>query len=377
MFLPKDKLDVADGLRKLNGHQMTSQTEDFQPWQQRGLAAAGWLVVLGIVLVLIRVGKDLFIPLVIALIGVYLMKVLERWISGLRIRGVGLPSPVSLMLAFLAVIGLSFLLFSIIADNAMQVVEIAPRYQGRLLELQMDIFARLGVEQPPALREFVRDVDLPGILTLVATNLAALLKTTTLIVIFGIFILIESRQIPSKIQALFPDPARRQRVEEMLSRIDRDVQTYFGVKTLVSLVTALLSYAVMRWVGLDFAEFWALLVFILNYIPTIGSLFATILPSLLALFQFESLGPVLILFIGITVIQQALGNFIEPNLMGLTLNLSPLVVVMSLILWGMLWGVVGMFLCVPITVIAVIIMANFPSTRWVSILLSKAGQLRI
>jgi predicted PurR-regulated permease PerM len=97
----------------------------------------------------------------------------------------------------------------------------------------------------------------------------------------------------------------------------------------------------------------------------------------LALFQFESLGPVLILFIGITVIQQALGNFIEPNLMGLTLNLSPLVVVMSLILWGMLWGVVGMFLCVPITVIAVIIMANFPSTRWVSILLSKAGQLRI
>jgi len=377
VFLPKDKLDVADGLRKLNGHQMTSQTEDFQPWQQRGLAAAGWLVVLGIVLVLIRVGKDLFIPLVIALIGVYLMKVLERWISGLRIRGVGLPSPVSLMLAFLAVIGLSFLLFSIIADNAMQVVEIAPRYQGRLLELQMDIFARLGVEQPPALREFVRDVDLPGILTLVATNLAALLKTTTLIVIFGIFILIESRQIPSKIQALFPDPARRQRVEEMLSRIDRDVQTYFGVKTLVSLVTALLSYAVMRWVGLDFAEFWALLVFILNYIPTIGSLFATILPSLLALFQFESLGPVLILFIGITVIQQALGNFIEPNLMGLTLNLSPLVVVMSLILWGMLWGVVGMFLCVPITVIAVIIMANFPSTRWVSILLSKAGQLRI
>jgi predicted PurR-regulated permease PerM len=85
----------------------------------------------------------------------------------------------------------------------------------------------------------------------------------------------------------------------------------------------------------------------------------------------------LILFIGITVIQQTLGNFIEPNLMGMTLNLSPLVVVMSLILWGMLWGVVGMFLCVPITVIAVIIMANFESTRWVSILLSKAGQLRI
>jgi len=355
---------------------MTQHTEDMQPWRQRGLAAAGWMVVLAIVLVLIRAGKDLFIPLVIALIGVYLIKVLERWISGVKFRGLGLPSAVSLVLAFLAVIGLSFLLFSIIADNAMQVADLAPRYQGRLLKLQADFFTSIGIEQPPALKEFVRGVDLPGILTIVATNLAALLKTTTLIIIFAIFILIESRQIPSKIQALFPDDSRRQRVEEMLSRIDHDVQTYFGVKTLVSLVTALLSYAVMRWVGLDLPEFWALLVFILNYIPTIGSLVATILPSLLALFQFESLRPVLVLFIGITVIQQTLGNFIEPNLMGMTLNLSPLVVVMSLILWGMLWGVVGMFLCVPITVIAVIIMANFSSTRWVSILLSKAGKLR-
>jgi len=355
---------------------MTQHTEDMQPWRQRGLAAAGWMVVLAIVLVLIREGKDLFIPLVIALIGVYLIKVLERWISGVKVRGLGLPSPVSLILAFLAVIGLSFLLFSIIADNAMQVADLAPRYQGRLLKLQADFFASIGVQQPPALKEFARGVDLPGILTIVATNLAALLKTTTLIIIFAIFILIESRQIPSKIQALFPDDSRRQRVEEMLIRIDHDVQTYFGVKTLVSLVTALLSYAVMRWVGLDLPEFWALLVFILNYIPTIGSLVATILPSLMALFQFESLRPVLILFIGITVIQQTLGNLIEPNLMGMTLNLSPLVVVMSLILWGMLWGVVGMFLCVPITVIAVIIMANFSSTRWVSILLSKAGKLR-
>ena len=133
----------------------------------------------------------------------------------------------------------------------------------------------------------------------------------------------------------------------------------------------------MRFVGLDFAEFWALLVFILNFIPTIGSIVATALPGLLGLVQFESWKPVLILLIGITAIQQSLGNFIEPNLMGITLNLSPLVVVMSLLLWGMLWGIVGMFLCVPITVILVIILGNFPSTQWVAVLLSKDGRIRI
>lgn len=354
-----------------------SQTASARSWGQRGLWAAGWMIVVALTVVLIREGKDLFIPLVIALIGVYLIKVLERFIGGIRIARRQLPGPVAMVFSFLAVIALSYLLFSIIADNAMRVAEFAPRYQHRLLQIQSDLFSRMGMEQPPAMREFLREVDFPGILTLVATNLAALLKTTTLILIFAVFLLIETRFIPSKIQALFPDAGRRERVENLIHRIDSNIQTYFGVKTLVSLVTALLSYAVMRAIGLHFSEFWALLVFILNYIPTIGSIFATIFPSLLALLQFDSLVPFFILLIGITVIQQLLGSFIEPNLMGLTLNLSPLVVVMSLILWGLIWGVVGMFLCVPITVIILIILANFPATRWVAILLSKSGKLKV
>ncbi|MFZ9919936.1 MAG: AI-2E family transporter [Terrimicrobiaceae bacterium] len=343
----------------------------------RGAEAAGWLVVIGITLVIIRAGKDLFVPLVIALIAVYLIKVLQHGFDKIRIRGVGLPSPLTLILSFAGVIGLSYLLISIIADNAMQVAEIVPRYQHRLARIQSDFFTAFGVEQPPALREFLRNVDITGVITLIATNLAGLLKNTMLVLVFAVFLLLETRFIASKIEALFPAPERRRRIQAIIRRVDSDIQTYFGVKTLVSLVTALLSYGVMRFVGLDFAEFWALLVFILNFIPTIGSIVATALPGLLGLVQFESWKPVLILLIGITAIQQSLGNFIEPNLMGITLNLSPLVVVMSLLLWGMLWGIVGMFLCVPITVILVIILGNFPSTQWVAVLLSKDGRIRI
>ena len=346
-------------------------------WNQRGIAAASWLLVLFISLVLLREGKGLFIPVVIALIGVYLIKVLARWIGMLSLFGKRLPGAISVGFAFLAVIGLSYLLFSIIADNAMRVAETVPRYQYRLAALQNEIFGTLGFEQPPALRDFIRGLDLTGIVTQIATNLAGLLKTATLILIFAIFILIETRSIPAKIAALFPDPDRRKRVDTLLGRIDSDIQTYFGVKTAVSLATAILSYAVMRFVGLDFAEFWALMVFILNYIPTIGSIFATVLPALLALVQFEYWAPFLVVVVGITVIQQFMGNILEPNLMGMTLNLSPLVVVMSLILWGLLWGVVGMFLCVPITVIIVIVLANFPGTRWIAILLSKDGKIRL
>ena len=343
----------------------------------RGAEAAGWLIVIGITLAIVRTGKNLFVPLVIALIAVYLIKVLERWIGGVAILRFRIPQPLALILSFLAVIGMSWVLISIIADNAMQVAEIVPRYQGRLLKIQSEFFLAFGAEQPPAMREFFKNVDIAGLIALVATNLAGLLKNTMLVLVFAVFILLETRFISSKITALFPDPQRRERIEVLIRRVDRDIQTYFGVKTLVSLATALLSYGVMRFVGLDFAAFWALLVFILNFIPTIGSIVATILPGLLGLVQFESWKPVIILLVGITVIQQALGNFIEPNLMGMTLNLSPLVVVMSLILWGMLWGIVGMFLCVPITVILVIILGNFPATRWVAVLLSKEGQARI
>lgn len=335
------------------------------------------MVVVAISLVLIREGKELFIPLVIALIGVYLIKILERWIGCVKIAGRGFPSMVSLVLAFVAVIALSFVLFSIIADNAMRVAEFAPRYQSRLVAIQTEFFLAMGFEQPPAIREFLGGFDLPGKVTLLATNLASLLKTAILILIFGVFLLLESRFITKKIAAIFPSEEKRVRVLGILDRVDCDIQTYFGVKTAVSLLTAVLSYVVMKWVGLDFSEFWALLVFILNFIPTIGSIVATVLPGLLALVQFEEWQPVIVLVVAITVIQQLLGNIIEPNLMGMTLNLSPLVVVMSLILWGMLWGVVGMFLCVPITVILVIILANFPSTRWAALLLSKDGSVRL
>ena len=265
----------------------------------RGLQAAGWMVVIAISFVLIRAGKDLFIPLVIALIGVYLIKILERWIGYVKIAGRGLPPLAALTLAFVAVIALSFVLFSIIADNAVRVAEFAPRYQSRLLAIQSELFLAIGFEQPPAIREFLGGFDLPGTVTLVATNLATLLKNAILILIFGVFLLLESRFIPAKIAALFPGEERRVRVQGILKRVDRDIQTYFGVKTAVSLLTAVLSYAVMKYIGLDFAAFWALLVFILNFIPTIGSIFATILPGLLALVQFEEWRPVVILVLGI------------------------------------------------------------------------------
>ena len=151
---------------------------------------------------------------------------------------------------------------------------------------------------------------------------------------------------------------------------------YVGIKTLVSLMTSLFSYLVMRLIGLDFAEFWAFLIFILNFIPFIGSIIATILPATLALIQFTTFTPFFIVAGGVTLVQFIVANLIEPRLMGHSLNLSPLVIFLSLALWGALWGIAGMFLCVPLTVIIVIVLSYFPQTRPIAIVLSKDGRMR-
>ena len=145
--------------------------------------------------------------------------------------------------------------------------------------------------------------------------------------------------------------------------------------TSVSLATGVISYAILTAVGVDYAVFWGFVLFLLNFIPTIGSLLGVLFPSLLALVQFPTLGPFAVVVVLLAGTQFVIGNVIEPKLMGGKLNLSPLVVILSLVLWGKLWGVPGMFLCVPLTVIAMLVMGNFERTRPLAILLSADGDV--
>ncbi|MFV0416017.1 MAG: AI-2E family transporter [Chthoniobacterales bacterium] len=322
-------------------------------------------------------GRSLVVPFLLALIAVYLIFLVSRWIQGLSFGIFRLPRSMATFIAFGVIFGLGYLLFSIVADNAAAVANEAPRYQARLMKIQATLFKEFNIQEPGALRSFFSSFDLRGIFTGMASNLASLLGNVTLVFIYSLFLAFEIRHIPAKIEALFPNTQRREKLEIIIRRVDRDINTYLGVKTLVSLVTGLLSYAVMRIVGLEFAEFWALLIFILNFIPTVGSIISTLLPTVFALVQFEdTFKPFLIIGISILAIQQILGTIIEPNLVGGSLNVSPLVVIMSLFLWGTILGIVGAFLCVPITVILLIILSNFESTRWVAILLSKNGHMR-
>jgi predicted PurR-regulated permease PerM len=159
-------------------------------------------------------------------------------------------------------------------------------------------------------------------------------------------------------------------VQDLNARIER----FVWLRTIMGIATGLLSALVLLAVGGDHAAFWGFVIFLLSYIPVIGAWGGAILPSFLVLLQHGELGPFLGALIGLGLVQLLLSNIIEPRLVGRSLNLSPVVILLSLSLWGSLWGLIGAFLCVPLTAIVLIVCAHFEPTRPLAILLSADGR---
>ena len=177
--------------------------------------------------------------------------------------------------------------------------------------------------------------------------------------------LLEITSLPKKLSKVFINP------DESMSQVYtvyQKINKYFGIKTLVSLGTGLLVYFFLLIIGVDYPLLWAVLAFTLNFIPNIGSIIAAIPPVLLTIIQIGFIEAIVVLA-GFIIINTIMGNLIEPKFMGKGLELSTLVVFLSLIFWGWVLGPIGMLLSVPLTVTIKIALESSEDTRWLAILL--------
>ncbi|MEZ5826019.1 MAG: AI-2E family transporter [Geminicoccaceae bacterium] len=250
----------------------------------------------------------------------------------------------------------------------------APGYEENLRALVESMFGEAGFARIPSIEQIIQKIDIGSAITSLSTTLGGLLGNTGLVALYVSFLFAEQTTFDRKLERLFADGQKRERVRSMLTEIEFRIERYLWIKTVVSFVTAALCYAVLLVVGVDYSLFWALVVFLFNYIPNIGSLFA-VLPSILTVLQFGSVATGVGVLMALAGIQFIVGNLVEPRMMGNSLNLSPLVIILSLTLWGSIWGIAGMFLCVPITVSLAIILSYFELTRPVAILLSSDGRI--
>jgi len=276
----------------------------------------------------------------------------------------------------IAAVGLVLYLVALILLAQGEAIAAAwPRYEERLKSIVADFAKWLGPEYSAKVREVLGKIDLTKHAAGVFVTAQSLVLNGFLVVLYVGFLLAERDHVSEKIAALFPEGTQARETDRMLSAISAGIRSYIWIKTLVSIITGVLSYAVLRSVGVDFAETWALLIFVLNYIPNVGSIVAVIFPTLLALVQFDTFVPFLIVAVGLTTIQMIIGNIMDPMLMGRSLNMSSFAILLLLAFWGTVWGVVGMFLSVPLMMLIMIVCANVPSWRWVAILLSKDGRI--
>jgi predicted PurR-regulated permease PerM len=189
------------------------------------------------------------------------------------------------------------------------------------------------------------------------------------VLLFMFFILAGSGDFIAKVQRIVSRHQSRA-MATMLENIDRRMRQYLIAKTLISLLTGTVTTLTLLILGVDFALVWGFLTFLLNFIPTIGSIVAVFFPFLFSLLQFETFTIPLLVLIILSVLQNSIGNVLEPRFMAHSLDLSPLLVLVSLILWGWMWGIWGMVLSIPIMATIKIICENVETLAPVAALMS-------
>lgn len=345
----------------------------------RGLSieriAAG-LFVVGLTMLCLVYFSNFLQPFVLAIMVWYFIYELRELGGTIVIKGKHLPTWLLTVLAFVIIILIVFGVIEIITYNLELIRLRLPDYIANFRYMLGSLQKIEGLENvQQRIVERIDTLDFNPVVTGLLNGISGIAGNIFLIIIYVFFLLAEEKLFGKKLKLLISDPERVAGFHSIVVQVHGAVRTYVFVKTIMSVLTALLSYVILLVFEVDFPVLWAFVIFLLNYIPYIGSLIATLLPAAFAVFQFQSFSIFIWVFLAIQVVQFVVGNVIEPKVMGKTLNLSPLGVLLALTFWGIIWGVIGMILSVPITSILVIIASRFPNTLFIAVLLSETGEL--
>lgn len=326
------------------------------------------------------IGRSIFIPLLFATFLWYLLNAISAYYRKIMpcykvdLKTCKIPSKmftfVSNILSVATVGGIIYLFATQIKPMLAELYNATPILQEKLFIFSQFISNKFGVDIDINLIP-----NLPQIAGYVGTSLAGIATSTGMVLIYLIFMFVEQSSFNKKIDAMPLSKLKSKKLRYILNSIDENMKKYLFTKTFISAATGLCAYIALKIIGLEYATVWAFIIFILNYIPTIGSILACALPIAYALISGDSWHLALFTAIALIIIEVVFGNIIDPKLTGKTLNISTLAILINLVFWGMIWGPAGMFFSVPILAGVYITTAQFESTRWIATLLSTDGKI--
>lgn len=334
------------------------------------------LIVIALILGMatLKIAQTVTLPLGISLFIFLLLNPLLNRLEKLKVpRWIGVVIAMLLLLLIFLVAGW-FTFFTI--DRLMQRL---PMYIRRFVVIDAWVAEKLGLEAGTSFLTYI-NFDWQGLIISSLSSFSGkalnIISKASLIYIFVLFLLMERQSLIPKLKIAAPH-GKGMRIAVLFERVNRQVSRYLMLKALISFATGVLFYLAALATGLDFAIMWGVLAFVLNFIPSIGSIIVTVLTIVMAILQFfpnwASIFYVAILMISI---QTVLGNILDPRIQGVQLNLSPFIILVSLSIWGFIWGVAGMFLAVPMTSITQILFANIDSLKPFAVMIGSGKSYR-
>lgn len=332
-------------------------------------------------LAILKISSGFIIPIVVAFFVFVLVNPILAKLDQLKVPRI--ISTVFVMLLVLVVFILFVYVFFLMVNMLIQPDGI-PAYVSRIqnFDRYASSFIAPYIDEDPETFTILGflNIDWYGVLMASLTSISgkfiSILSDVLLVYVYLLFIILERQTIFPKLLEALPR-GKAQRAGQLVSRMNRQMSKYLELKVIISVATGVLFYFVSVIAGLDFALVWGVLAMILNFIPTIGSIVSTAGTIMMAFIQFApDWSHVIYISLLMIAIEMVLGNIIDPRLQGVQLNISPLVILISLAVWGYIWGLAGMFLAVPLTSIIQIISANIPSLKPIAIMLSEGADYR-
>ncbi len=335
-----------------------------------GLLAILSIVAVGIVF---DAAQSVLVPLIIAWLLSYILAPGVNFLVKNKV-----PVTIASFTAIFLMLGLFYLGGVFFYERMQGFAQEAPKYQEQLQYIVGDIYSKMN-ERFDLPKETLPDVNWTkwGTSWLVnaSGSFARFFSNTVLVLIFLVFMLLGKPFFNDKIKAAFPGN-RALTITNVISSIASQIGRYLTIKLVISLITGFLVWLSCLLIGVDFAITWGALAFFLNFVPTLGSIIASIPPVILALVQFyPTYWQSIVAAICMLSIQQVMGSFIEPKVQGDNLNLSPVVILISLVFMGWLWGITGALLSVPLAVALKIVCENIQALKPLSIMMGSGQGL--
>ena len=315
----------------------------------------------------LKMASSIVVPFLLAVFIAMIVSPLLAWL-----KGRGIPGAIAIILVILLILSIGLLLAAVIGSSLDSFRQDIPIYSAKLTAMSDAVqqwLSHRGVRIDAA--QWQSSFDPGAVMGLVGSTLASfgnVMTNSVMILLTVIFILAENTTFGDKLRLARGDTSSQQ----WLNKFSDSVHGYLAIKAGISVVTGLLIFIWLKVIGVDYAVLWGLLAFLLNFVPTVGSFIAAIPAVLLALVQL-GVGHAGLTLAGFAVVNFLMGSAIEPRWMGRGLNLSPLVVFVSLVLWGWVLGPVGMLLSIPLTIMIKIALENQPETRWISVMMGDAS----